>query len=318
MNIFNEGVVEEFSKPLSEEVATKAVAWTESVLVDILNEIKAKTSVVSSNYEFALMGDFISGATTVNSEIDIYIAFKSPQLEFNSIKIVDKKLRQFWVKIKRAWELSKEEKKNKKRKKSKKQSKITIQEVENIPSNKYSIIDLKKDILNRLLKALDEKSFVYVNNKSLKIVSRENFGVDINVYPVIASGDDYKLYNDYTAKFEEINFNQFKANLERKIRKAGETYIGITRVLKNMYFNINNYNPSPFFIESVLYNVPDDLFDGYSFYQVFIKVLNYLKNARPENFVSMLDKDKKLFSDKNIPESILSIRDLIKQIDKLL
>lgn len=319
MNIFNEEVINEFSKPLSEEVAVKAISWTESVLTDIINEIKAKTSVVSSNYEFVLFGDFITGATTINSEIDFYIAFKSPQLEFNSIKIVENKFRRLSLRIKRAWELSRQEKKSRKKTRKNKKTVSVQQEVEIVvPPNKYSIVNLKNDILKRLIKVLDDKSYIYVNNKHLKIVSRDNFGIDINIYPVIKAEDSYKLYDDYTGKFNEINLEQFKTNYNKKLRNAGDVYVGIVRVFKNIFFNVNNYHSSQFFMESVLFNVPDSLFEGYTFYEVFIKVLNYLKNARLETFVSILDKNKKLFSDKTISENIFSISTLIKHIDKLL
>lgn len=313
--IFSRETIEDFSKPMSEEVMANVVSWTQSTLKEIIDEIRQTNSVITDQYEFELAGDFLTDTTTVNSEIDLFVVVKSPQLELNSIKLSNNKFKQFWLKVKRAWVSTREERMSK-RKRKKKQEKMTQEIV--VSPNKYSMADFKKSLIKKMLQRIDANSYIFTTSCGFKLVSREGLGVDVNIYPAIKSGDNYKLYSEYNGKFIESSFDMLGKNLEEKIENVGEIYTQMVRVFKNLYFNLYSNHPSEFLIESLIYNCPDALFFGYDFFEVFVKMLNYLMNANLATFVLISDNKKKLFASKNINESIVTINNLLKQIDNML
>lgn len=312
MRVFNQEVIESFAEPCSEEVSTSALEWAENTLTEVIEEIRLKRPVVSVDYTYFLTGDFFTGATTVNSQIDIYLCLKSPQLELNTMKLVNNRWIAFWKKVKNAWVSSRQEKKKKK----KKQAEQELKEIE-IPINKYSIADFKQELINKLLPYLAQDGYIYVYNTGFKIVSREQIGMDINVFPVIANLDTFKLYNSFTNKFIEVDFGNRENNIQEKLDEVGEIFIDLIRIYNNLYFNINNLHANQILIESLLYNIPSELFFGYSLYEIFMKTLNYLKNANISTFVSITDKNKKMFQEKLIGETLVFVSNFIKNIDKM-
>ncbi len=317
MKVFNEEIINEFSEPCPIDVATNVLDWAEDVLTEVIEDIRKKNPVVTSDYSFMLGGEFSTGATTVNSEIDLYICFKSPQLELNTMKLVNNKFIRFWNKIKFSWKGVLADKKSKRRKK-KEQEKIKAKQEVIIPINKFSIANLKSAIVKNLLKYIDTTSYIFVTNNGFKIVAREHLGIDINVFPVISSLDMFKLYNDYTNKFFEFNFGEKEQNIKEKIEKIGEIFILLLRVYNNLFFNIFGQHANQSLIESLLYNVPNELFYGDSFYEIFLKTFNYLKNININNFVSINNTEKKIFSEKLIGESIVHVNNFFKHIEKMM
>ena len=313
--IFNRELIESFTKPLSEEIASDVVAWTQKTLDTIIDEIRKTNTAVTDSYEYELAGDFITETTTMNSEIDLYIVLKSPQLELNSIKLSNNKFKQFWLKLKRAYLVSKDEKMSK-RKRKKQQEKMKQEVV--IPPNKYSVSDFKMSLLKKLINYIDDKSYIFITSTGLKLVAREFLGIDVNIYPVFKNDNSYKLFHDAKGKFITFAVDQLHENIDEKIEMVGENYNNLVRVYKNLYFNLYNYHPSQFFIESLIYNCPNSLFFGYNFFEVFIKSLNYLSNASLKDFVLVTDTSKKLFSSARIQESIVTVMNLTKQIDSML
>ena len=57
----------------------------------------------------------------------------------------------------------------------------------------------------------------------------------------------------------------------------------------------NHEMPNAMFMESVLYNVPDKLYDEQNIYDVFIKIVNYLNLKSINNFKSVNDLKLKLY-----------------------
>lgn len=144
-------------------------------------------------------------------------------------------------------------------------------------------------------------------------------GIDINIYPAIKTEQGYKIYSENSNKFIEYSFDEFKHNLTNKIENTGENFLYMTRVFKNLYFNVNNFRlPSPFLIESMLFNCPDSLFSGKNFYEAFIKILNYLNNVSFQNFVLISDSNQKLFTSEIINESLATMLSFIKKVDEMI
>lgn len=316
MAILNREVIEEFKNPLSSDVATFAVKWTIEALSEIIEKMKKKYPAISSQYEFMLGGDFLTKTTNANTVIEIFILLKSPQLELNSIKLVDNKFKQLWHRVKMAYKSYREEKATKR--KLKKMQLKEKQKEEIFEPNKFSILNFKKQLVSQLVEQIDSNSYILITQTGFKIIARDFLGVDVNVYPVISLDNNFKVFNEITGKFNELSFEDFNQNINEKTEKVGEIYFDIVRVFKNLYFNTQSKNASAFFIESLIYNCPDSLFFGNDFYEVFIKILNYLKNAKTEDFVLITNKSKKLFVSKNINESLVILSNFVKQIDNML
>jgi predicted nucleotidyltransferase len=308
-------MIEQFGDPISEEVVDFAVSWLEPTLKQIIEDLRKKYSVISSDYEILLEGDFTTLTTTVNSDIDVFVALKSPQLELNSMQLVNNKFKQFFKKVKLAWKQTREEKYSKR--KRKKMQEKQMQEVE-IPLNKYSVADFKYSLVRKIIGEIDNQSYIYILPTGFKIVAREHFGVDINVYPALRTPKGFKLYNEYTAKFVDVEYEDLIQNIEEKLNAVGQIYLEMVRVFKNLYFNVYNSKPSKFFVESLIFSVPDELFDGYDFYEIFVKLLNYLANAHSDSFVLVTNKQNKLFRSAKISENVVTLNNMIKQIEKWL
>jgi hypothetical protein len=308
-------MIEGFASEMQKENYQNAFEWIEITFSDLIEQIIKKTPIITSDYDFVLVGDFLTSTFTQNSEIDIFIAFGSPQLELNSIKLSNDRLKRFWIKLKKAYTLSRQEKKKKKkRKKNVKEEKET-----QIPANKYTILDLKKQLAVGAAQQLDATSSIFQSNNGFKIVARNHLGIDINIYPVIKSENSFKVYSENSGNFLTYNFSELEENINKKIDEVGEIYFDLVRAFKNLYFNVNSSTlPSLYLIESLIYNCPNSLFSGFNFYEVFIKILNYLTNVNIADFVLINKKTQKLFTSITIQESIANINNFIKKIDELI
>jgi hypothetical protein len=321
VKVFNIETIESFTNPISSSVSENVLAYLEVLLIEVIEEIRLKNPIISEDYKFLLVGDYMTGTTTSNSEIDLFMVFNSPQLELNSIKFSNDKLKQFWLRLKRAYYEMRQQKKSKRRLKreaKKKQKVLETQKEVEIPSNKFSILDLKNLIIKKIIEKVPPTTILTFNKTGFKIIDKENLGITISVTPVIKSEENLRVYDEYKAKFTNYNFKQFEENYEKKYNEVGESLADMIRVFKNLYFNINSYLPSQFFIESLLYNVPNELFEATNSYESLIKILNYLHNASIQNFVFIYDANTKLFKTELIEESISSIYNLIKKTDELI
>lgn len=306
--IFSQQTIESFATPCSEEVAGSLVGFITSQLDEILSLLSKKRPVISNNYYYKIVGEFENGATNVNSQLDLFIVFNAPQLELNTVKIVNNKFITFWNKVKFAYINSKKKKKSRK-KKIKEQKEIIIAE------NKYTVANLKQDLVKEFLQRLDDKCYVCTNVHGIKLIIREYFGIDVNIYPVLENGDKFQLYNSYNNSFFTIDFKNREEKLKKKIENTSEIFILLVRVFNCLYFNLNNSNyMNQILIESLLYNCPDSLFVGDSFYEVFLKILNYLYNSNLKKFKSILDDKENIFNCNLINESPINIQNFIKEI----
>ena len=309
--VFDREVIESFAMSSSQEAVLALVEFVEATFNEVLRKLRTKRPVISDNYSFEIVGEFENGSFSANSCLDFFIIIKSPQLELNTIKLINNKFKTFWNKLKFAYTSSKKEKKSKKNKKKDEQKEIII------PVNKYSIADLKQDIINETLNFIDEKCFICSNIYGFKLILREYFGTDVNVFPVLKSGENFQIYNSFSNKFIEINFKNREQNFSTKVESVGDIFILLLRVFNSLYFNIYNTNPNQIAIESLLYSCPDELFVGNDFYEVFLKILNYLYNCNTEKLKCIID-DEILFKNKLVSDSVVTIQNFIKTISKLL
>ena len=119
-----------------------------------------------------------------------------------------------------AWKNS-SKKKPKKNKKNKNQT-----ENQTLTNDKYTMLSFKNELIKELAKYFSEETMLYVSNNSIFIYSKDELGVNINLYFVFGMEGEFRLFNTSTYSLTEINFKDRDANFNKKI--------------KNKYFNFTH------------------------------------------------------------------------------
>lgn len=310
MKIFNQQIIEQFTNRCPEEVVNRVLDLSVSLITECIEELKQITPILNGEYTFKVVDEHCYDTSTLNSEISLFVAFKTPQLELNTLSLVNNKFKQFGIKFAHAWQSRKKPKHKKKKKKD------DSQEAEVVVSTKYSIRELKQNIIEKVIKKIDKESYIQVFNYGIRLVSSKELGVPVNIYFVLDTQEGYKLYNSYTNKFCVVDFKDRSKNFNKKLTDVGENFVYMIRVFNNLFFTLYNYTPNQILMESLMYNVPDELYKGYSFYECFIKILNYLNNVNIKKFVSIVDNSKKLLEISLINENPNIISNMINNIEK--
>lgn len=238
-----------------------------------------------------------NGAMTPESDYVYFLGFTSPQIELNCLQYNDS-----WKKFKEravfAWNNSK---KPKKRKKNKKEQEVSPTAY-NYVAEKYNLDALQDDLQRALVKNLTQTSIVYNNSSSLRVIGRDEFGpkTQIILYPCLLEGEDYKFLISRKKGFFKVNFTKRAQLINEKIERVGYDYIIMIKILNSLFRSTDRFGlaPNQIFIESLLYNVPDDLFIGDDIYDNFIKIVNYLNLTDISNFVSIANPEKKINEDR--------------------
>ena len=69
-----------------------------------------------------------------------------------------------------------------------------------------------------------------------------------------------------------------------------------TRILNNLFYGIFNKVPNQIFIESLLFNVPENLYTT-NISETTVNIINFLKNSTMQNFCSICDEKTKIFKE---------------------
>ncbi len=259
------------------------------------------------------MNELLTGGFTDISSFTYFLAIDSSQLELNTIRSDDK-----WKKLKArviyAWKNRKPQKK--KRRKKDKDLEITQSKPRDFDPSFYNIFSLAEDLQKNMTEYLSQTSIVYLEGKRLRIVGKDDFGTNtqIVIYPVFSNYNIYKFYLDKKRGFLSINNDLRLEHLDEKLEKVGYIYSQMIKVFNVLYSNINKVLPNQLFIESLLYNCPDELFVE-DVYQSFVNIINYLSMADVKNFKSIINEDKNIFNDILCGSSALGYK---KFLDKLM
>lgn len=293
-------LIEAIAKSENEQFAEeteKRVAALVSLAVEDLSKTVPFISV--QNCLLQPVNETFNGAITPDSEFIYFLGFESPQIELNCIQYNDG-----WKKFKErliyAWNASKRKKKKKRRKKGEPQE-LAVTAYEYQDAGKYNLDALKEDLQKAFVKNLTTTSIVYNQERYLRVIGRDEFGskTQIYIYPCIMEGNDFKFFISRKKGFYTINFENRVKFLNEKMEKVGENFLSMIKILNTMFRNTRNSSiPNQIFIESLLYNTPDELFEGSDIYEVFIKIVNFLNMTDVSQFKSILNADMKISEDK--------------------
>jgi|LGVF01.2.fsa_nt_gb hypothetical protein len=128
-------------------------------------------------------------------------------------------------------------------------------------------------------------------------------------------------YNYLGENFCEDHLQIIKA-FDKKERNA-KHFIDMARIIKSIELELLKLDKTQiktfdklYFVEHLLFNVPDELFETEEFYDSFIKILNYLKNVNLKDF-KFAGSGEFMFTDKikNAYYNALETNCLIKMLE---
>lgn len=244
------------------------------------------------------VNEIFNGAITPESEFVYFLGFSSPQIEMNCLQYND-----FWKKLKDrllyAWNESKKSKKKKSRKKIEEAPKETAYEFND---TRYNLEMLKADLQKAFVKNLTMTSIVYNYDNFIRIIGRDEFGIrtQIIIYPCLIEGNNFKFFINRKKGFYSINFEKRAELFIDKTSRVGDVFVKMIKIFNTLFRNsARTYiMPNQIFIESLLYNTPDELFDGENIYDTFIKIVNFLNMTDINDFKSILDPNLTISQDK--------------------
>lgn len=306
----NRVVLEGFSKEIDKTSFQVAYNSITEHLNQAITTIKQRNPYITNSKIF-VANEMFCGTEYFGSGLDIFIVFEAKQIELNYNNKKNNKLkrnlRYFWNSFRNNLKLFSSKKK--------KADKF-VKEVEKsvISLNDYDVELLYKDIIVNLSKTLYNQTSIKLNKNKITIVGEEEFGIDINIYPVFSTDDRLcKLYNIYSQKNIIVDNKKRFKNIGTKNEITDNAFTRQIRIFNNLYCNSLKQKPNQIFIESLLYACPDSLFEGQNSV-VTINILNYIKNTSLQNMRSICDENTKLF---NEPLNTTSLETAIKFVNNV-
>ncbi|MGN1162840.1 MAG: hypothetical protein ACI4T2_02870 [Christensenellales bacterium] len=258
------------------------IAASYFVLLEILNSSMQNISATNlsivpfDSIKIHPINSFANSSNTPVSELDMMISINSPQLELNSNKLILSKWQKFNKTIKDAWANRNVKKKKKKRKRTVQQA-AKHQYFDDLP---YNVMRLKNDLFEEIVRHMSNLSIIYNQPYKIKVVANQELGLTFNVYTAIKVGESTKIWNPGLNDFDAYNLQILQNRVDEKTKKLGQNFLKIFRIFNNLYFYINKKQPPIALIESVMFSIPDNLFEGNSIEDCFCSIINYLNNIK--------------------------------------
>lgn len=309
MGVFDKQTIIGFTEPINYEIIEENYSRLLEILSSVMSDLSKRNAVINPDAEVLPINEFASGAITPISNLDVFLVIKSPQIELNTVKITKNKFRSFWERLKLAWKRSRIKKKRKRRnKKLNDQTTLTSQ-----IKGKYDINDLCLDLVNNISNYITPLTIVSLTNAIVNIIG-DDFTFPVNIFPAIKKGNVYSVYNKILNKFYDYDFTQRFENLRRVAFGKEEKVLNLIKIYNMLYFNLYNKHLYQPFVESLIYNLPENTFDSDDIYEIFIRSINFLNNARWQDCVSILDNTLPMFKDQRLNMNLYETLDFIKNV----
>ena len=269
--------VMEFSKMQDVTQIAASYSILSDILTDSMQNISATniTIIPLESVEINPINSFSNSTNTPVSELDMMVSINSPQLELNSYKLVLSKWQKFNKNLKDAWANRNTKKKKKKKKRAIQQS-IKHQYYDDLP---YNIMRLKNDLFDEIVRHMSNLSIIYNQPYKIKVVANQELGITFNIYVGIKVGETTKIWNPALNDFDVYNLKNLQNKVSEKTKKLGPNFLEIFRIFNNLYYYINNRQPIIGLIESIMFSIPENLFNGSS-EDCFCSIINYLNNIK--------------------------------------
>lgn len=314
MNVFDEGTIESFATKVDSEIIENALNSLNVIIDNAVSDIKKGNAFIVGNSEIIPINEFCSGAVSPNSTLDVLLVLTSSQIEFNTVKFNKNKLKNFWNKVKYAWKHRKDDSRRSRKRRRKKTEKIEITFKD---KSKYDINQFNQDLLNSIVNYISDTTICSVEN-GVVIITGESLSFKTRIFPVINKFGSYNYFKVSKNKFINLDFkNRFKI-IDDMIEQYGEKYLSLIRIFNALYFNIYGTSPNQIFIESLIFNLPQEAFLKNTNYETFVFAINYFLNSNLNSLKSCVDLSKKIYEENLIGMSLANIVDFFNNIKKYL
>lgn len=336
--LIDKTMIESFASEIDSTNAYDLVYKFSDLLDDISIDLAGHNKFISiNNVDSKLFGDFATRTNYQESDLNMYLLIKSGQLELNTVSELQNKRKMLWRKIKLAWANRRASKKKRKlfsnRKKRKDYDLITEQQLKEKKEKPYTILNLKDEFFEYIVNFMSQMTVVYNYPDKITVLSKEDLGYKINIVPAFVHDDEIRVWNARKNKFkivylddalialdsknkeiDSLNYSQNATNKVSRIVSNDNLLLKVIKIYKALTHNIWN-TTSLDFIDSLIYNCPNEIFVG-NVYDVFVRSINFLKNADISDFRSIYNTNKSLYEDEEL--SIYEIKSLIKEISNLI
>ena len=294
--VFDKEYIYTFSKQINPLYVDNIFEYICNILDNSLGALNSKMPIFS-DYYYTVTNECKNYAETQNSSIDIFMILKSPQLELSC-----------------SYQETKQTKKRKRRKnkKNKNEEEVVKNNIE-----KYTFKDFKINLLNELVKYFSKNTTITMHKLGYTIIGYEEIGLKVNIYPVFANGENYKIFNTYSYKLTDINFGQRQENIDKKNNKTNGYFVMMLRIFNGLYSNIIGESLNQILIESILYNIPSNMYTG-DLYEMFIKIFNFININSLQNIKSITNENLDISKDKLITTNYYNFGKFLKTIAKYL
>lgn len=290
----DKALIESIAKKNNEEFFEKVNEKISVILASAIERLGKQIPYISlENVTLQPFNEILSGAVTDNSTFHYLLGVENGQLELNTFK-TNMFWRNFKKRLKYAWDNRRKHKQKKKKKNDEKALEIDFD------ASKYNIFNLTDDLFENIRQYLSPTSIISQNDNVLYIVGKDDFGGNskIRIDICFCDADNFKLFTGSKKDLPKYNFTCRVNCLRQKIREAGPNFVKMLKIFNVLYFYANYEQPNAMFLESVLYNIPDKLYEENNIYSVFLKIVNYLTLKPINNFNSINDLGLKIYEDK--------------------
>ena len=173
-------------------------------------------------------------------------------------------------------------------------------------SNKGTIDDFVLSFFKVLVNYFTEKTTILLINDGIKILCNEEYGFKILLrFATYSESDENAILNFYdpiNKTTKQVNLFVYNENISNKDSLTNGNYKKLVRIFKNIRKTIllnkwaRNSELNKYFIELILYNVPDSLMKDKDITKCFYKTINFLFNCDYTTFLSFDGKDISTFS----------------------
>lgn len=265
-----------------------------SLVDEAFKALSQKSSFIQADKVYFMpVNEVSTHAMTSQSVYSYFLGVANTEIELNSL---DKKhyLKNLWKRFKRAWTLA--------RKKKRKKKKVEVEQIALVTKEKYTIDDLRSDIVLNISKFLTDTSIVYEYYDHISIIGKEDFGSNIKIDIYIAMYDEknaiFKLYDNKKNRYYNVSFSERFRNVKIKSEEC-ENFINMIKIYNSLFAKAYSKVPNQILIESLLFNCPNALFEK-DLYQTFLNVSNYIRMTDADAMRSICDNSKSIFKEKLI------------------
>ena len=166
-------------------------------------------------------------------------------------------------------------------------------------------IDVAGTIMREMQKYISEGDKVYFKNNVVFIKFNMPNDVKISVIIYVA----YDFYNNGLYEYARLGYKTQEntlnliSNLKRKNKETNGNFLHFCKLIKMLELELvvtnhtNRYlSKKMFFVENILYNVPNKFFKGSDFCEMFTRITNYIRQCDIENIYIADNTKKQMFS----------------------